>query len=164
MVVHPTRRVPLAIWAPATVIKAALEGGFASPIGNEIFSVMQIPGQDTLVWVQNAEPLSLYCADESDGETLRACEQIFDSLLTYKVGGTDVVPALADMPTANADSTEWVVKLHPGIKFSDGTPLTANDVVKSYAVQWDASDPLHVGNTGEFYYWSALFYQFLNAK
>ena len=164
LVVQHAPMVPVAHGASVTVFKAALEGGFASPIGNEIFSVMQIPGQETLVWVQNAEPLSLYCADESDGETLRACEQIFDSLLTYKVGGTDVVPALADMPTANADSTEWVVKLHPGIKFSDGTPLTANDVVKSYAVQWDASDPLHVGNTGEFYYWSALFYQFLNAK
>ena len=39
--------------------------------------------------MQNAEPLSLYCADETDGETLRACEQIIESLYGYKIGGTD---------------------------------------------------------------------------
>ncbi len=154
--------IPVAHGASATVFKATVQGAFASPLGNEEFRVMQVPGQDTLVWVQNAEPLSLYCADESDGETLRACEQIFNSLLSYKLGGTDVAPGLADIPTS-ADSMEWTVKLHPGVKFSDGTPVTANDVVESYAVQWDASSPLHVGNTGEFYYWSALFGGFLNA-
>ena len=42
--------------------------------------------------MQNAEPISLYCADETDGETLRACEQIIESLLAYKVGGTAVEP------------------------------------------------------------------------
>ena len=47
---------------------------------------MNVPGQDTFVWMQNAEPLSLYCADETDGESLRACEQIFESLLSYKIG------------------------------------------------------------------------------
>jgi len=33
------------------------------------------------VYMQNAEPIGLYCADESDGETLRACEQMLESLL-----------------------------------------------------------------------------------
>ena len=43
--------------------------------------------------MQNAEPIGLYPADETDGETLRACEQINESLLGYKVAGTDVVPS-----------------------------------------------------------------------
>ena len=45
--------------------------------------------------MQNAEPLSLYCGDETDGETLRACEQINEALYAYEIGGTDAVPALA---------------------------------------------------------------------
>ena len=60
------------------------------------FAVMQIPGQDTLVWMQNAEPIGLYCADETDGESLRACEQVQESLLAYEIGGTNVVPSLAE--------------------------------------------------------------------
>ena len=55
-----------------------------SPLSNEIFSVMKAGDRDTLVWMQNAEPLSLYCGDETDGETLRACEQIKESLYALR--------------------------------------------------------------------------------
>jgi peptide/nickel transport system substrate-binding protein len=154
--------VPVAHGAGAAVFKATAEGAYADPLNQEAFRLMQIPGQDTLVWMQNAEPLSLYCGDETDGETFRACYHIFDPLLAYKPGGTDVVPGLAEQCTPNTDLTEWTCNLRKGVKFSDGTPLTANDVVETYAVQWDAADPLHVGNTGNFDYWSAFFGGFLN--
>jgi hypothetical protein len=75
-----------------TVFKADVEGAHSSPLSTEIFSVMKAGDRDTLVWMQNAEPLSLYCGDETDGETLRACEQIKESLYAYKVAGTDVEP------------------------------------------------------------------------
>jgi peptide/nickel transport system substrate-binding protein len=53
---------------------------------------MQAADRDSLVWMQNAEPLSLFCPDETDGETLRACLQIFESLYAYKLGGTEALP------------------------------------------------------------------------
>ena len=156
--------IPVAHGGSATVWKATAQGAHSSPLGNETFRVVSVPNKDTFVWVQNAEPLSLYCADETDGESLRACEQIFDPLLSYKVGGVEVEPNLASaLPTANNDLTEWTVKLRPGLKFSDGTPLRARDVVATYAVQWDTKHPLHVGNTGNFDYWTYLFTKFLNA-
>ena len=103
---------------------------------------MQVPGQETFVWYQNAEPISLYCADETDGESLRACEQIFESLLAYeRRGGTAVEPGLAEMPKVSDDLTEWTFTLRDGVKFSNGDAVTANDVVKTYVVQWDAADP-----------------------
>jgi len=154
--------VPVAHGASAAVFKADVDGAQTSPIGDEIFSVMSAPGRDQLVWIQNAEPLSLYCSDESDGESLRACLQIFDSLLSYKIGGVEVEPGLAEKYTPNTELTEWTFNLRKGVKFSDGTPLTAKDVVMSYAVQWDAGNKLHVGNTGNFDYWTSLFAAFLN--
>ena len=156
--------VPVAHGGSATAWKATVDGAHSSPLGNETFRVMSVPGQDTFVWYQNAEPLSLYCADETDGETLRACEQIFDPLLSYKIGSTEVEPGLAESCDANADLTVWTCKLRSGVVFSDGTPLSANDVVATYEVQWDASNPLHVGNTGNFDYWTYLFTAFLNPK
>src|SRR5205807_494180 len=86
--------VPVAHGGSASAYKASVQGAFSSPLGNEEFRVMSEPGRDTFVWIQNAEPLSLYCSDETDGESLRICEQIFDPLLTYKLGGTDVVTGL----------------------------------------------------------------------
>jgi peptide/nickel transport system substrate-binding protein len=55
------------------------------------------------------------------------------SLTTYKFDpatGDDVlVPDLAtDLGTANADNTEWTFTLKKGIKYQDGTPITADDV------------------------------------
>jgi ABC-type transport system substrate-binding protein len=155
--------IPVAHGGSAVAYKAGLEGNpHASPLGNETFAVMG-NGTDTFVWMQNAEPISLYCADETDGESLRACEQVTQSLLGYEIGGTAVEPVLAESYEPNADLTEWTFNLRQGVLFHDGSSLDANDVVKSLAIQWDAADPLHTGNTGGFSYWSGLFGPFLNA-
>ena len=154
--------VPVAHGGSAVAFKADAEGAHASPLSNENLSTVGIEGQDTLVWMQNAEPIGLYCADETDGESLRACEQIVESLLAYEVGGVDVVPSLAEDYESNDEQTEWTFTLREGVTFHDGSELDANDVVKSYQVQWDAADPLHVGRVGDFSYFSGLFGGFLN--
>ena len=48
------------------------------------------------------------------------------------------------------------------MKFHDGADLDANDVVLSYAVQWDTQHPLHKGRTGAFEYFPGLWGGFLN--
>ncbi len=155
--------IPIAHGASAAAYKAAVVGAHASPLGNESLEVMYIPGQETFVWMQNAEPIGLYCADESDGESLRVCEQINESLLAYEVGGATVIPSLATGYTSNTDATEWTFTLRDRVMFHDGSLFDANDVVLSWAVQWDAADPLHVGRVGDFSYFSGLFGSFLNA-
>ena len=80
--------VPVAYGSSGLAYKAAREGAHASPLSNENLSVMGIEGQDQFVFVQNGEPSGLYCADETDGEALRVCEQIQESLLAYEIGGT----------------------------------------------------------------------------
>lgn len=159
------QHVPMAIIAhggSGTVFKADVEGAHSSPLSTEIFSVMKAGDRDTLVWMQNAEPLSLYCGDESDGETLRACEQINESLYAYKVAGTAAEPSLATECKASADLLTWTCTLRDGVKFHDGAALDANDVVASFAVQWDTKHPLHVGRSGAFEYFPGLFGGFLN--
>ena len=62
--------------------------------------------------------------------------KINESLLTLK-GSPDtlpeIVPHLASAePEISADGRTWTVRLTPGISFSDGSPLTAADVVATY--------------------------------
>jgi peptide/nickel transport system substrate-binding protein len=154
--------VPIAHGASGTAFQADVERAYASPLGSEVFSVMKAADRDTLIWMQNAEPLSTYCGDESDGETLRACEQVFESLYGYEIGGITAVPALATECTPNGDLTVWRCKLRESVKFHNGADLDANDVVLSFALQWDAANPLHVGRTGAFEYFAGLFGGFLN--
>jgi ABC-type transport system substrate-binding protein len=155
--------IPVAHGASAAAYKAGVQNGHASPLGNESLEVMFIEGQDTFTFMQNAEPIGLYCQDESDGESLRVCEQVMESLLAYEVGGVEVIPSLATEYSANEDATEWTFTLRPDVTFHDGSAFDANDVVLSWVVAWDAAHPLHVGRVGDFSYFSGLFGSFLNA-
>ena len=154
--------VPIAHGGAAVAFKSSLEGANVSPLDNINFAVMQDPAKDNLVFMQNGEPGSLYCPDETDGESIRACMQVNKSLLAYETGGTAVVPALAESYDTSADGLTWTFHLRQGVKWHDGSDFTANDVVMSYAVQWDAANPMHVGRTGTFDYFSSLFGAFLN--
>lgn len=154
--------IPVAHGASATAWKADVVGAHSSPLTSERFSVMDPGGRSQLVWMQNAYPISLYCGDESDGETLRLCEQINEPLYEYETGGTATQPALAEACNANDDATVWTCNLRSDVRFHDGAHFDANDVVLSFAVQWDMAHPLHIGRTGSFEYWGALFGGFLN--
>jgi ABC-type transport system substrate-binding protein len=155
--------VPIAHGGSAIVYKATIEGAHASPLRRELFYVVKNPDSDTLVFMQNAEPISFYCADNADDETSRACVQVFESLTAFKIGSTDIGPSLAEKWESNDDATEWTFHLRPGVKFHDGSSLDANDVVMTYIAQWDAANPLHKGNTGDFTYWGTYFGKFLHA-
>jgi ABC-type transport system substrate-binding protein len=155
--------IPIAHGGSATAFKAEVAGAHSSPLSNEYMAVVDPAGRDTLVWMQNAEPISVYCNDETDGESLRACEQVLESLLSYEVGATAVQPGLATSCDPNDDLTVWTCNLRSGVKFHDGSSLDANDVVMSWVVAWDASNPLHVGNTGAFEYFTYLWWNLLNA-
>lgn len=159
--------IPVAYGGSGVAYKAEVEGAQASPLSNEQFRVMSVEGQDQIVFVQNGEPSGLYCPDETDGEALRVCEQINESLLGYEVNGTEVVPALAEEWESNEALDEWTFQLREGVTFHDGTAFNADDVVASYRTMWDAEDPRHVGRgtgeeSGTFTYFGALFGGFLN--
>jgi ABC-type transport system substrate-binding protein len=153
--------IPIANGGSAVAYKASVKGAQASPLSSEVFAPMD-NGKDQFNFLQNGEPGGLYCADETDGEALRVCEQINESLLGYEVNGTKVVPALAETFEASADLTTWTFHLRKGVTFTDGSAMDANDVVRSWRVQWDANDPAHKGRTGEFSYFTSLFGGFLN--
>lgn len=155
--------VPIAHGISATAYAARIRGAYSSLFAAEQFRVMDDPNDSDIIFMQNAEPLSLYCNDESDGETFRACEQINESLLGYELSGGDVVPALALEWSANEDATQWTFKLRPNVQFSDGSTFDAEDVIVSWAAMWDASSPLHQGRIGDFSYFSSFFGAFLNA-
>jgi ABC-type transport system substrate-binding protein len=151
--------VPIAHGGAVNAAQASLWGAYAPPFGTEQFYKMD-PGDNTLVFMQNYEPSSLYCADETDGESMRACQQVTEGLLEYADYSGDVVPELATSCQGNQDATIWTCFLRQGVRFHDGSLLDANDVVFSWAVGIDAANPYHVGNSGRFeffaYMWDGL--------
>lgn len=154
--------IPVAHGASADAALASVSGAYVPPFGATQFYFLD-PGKDTLVFVQNAEPISLYCGDESDGESLRPCQQAIETLLEYGQDSGDTSAELATACTSNADLTVWTCTLRDGVTFHDGSSFDANDVVASWAAGIDAANPNHVGNTGTFTYFAYLWDGFINA-
>ncbi len=151
--------VPMIPVSHATVGYAALaslEGANIPPFGPPLLSLMKPADSDTVVYMQSAEPISMYCADETDGESLAACRQVLDGLLNYDENG-QAVPGLATTWDAAEDASSYTFHLREGVKFQDGEDFNANDVVASFAASLDVTSPYHKGNTGAFDYPATLF-------
>jgi peptide/nickel transport system substrate-binding protein len=155
--------VPIAHGASADAALTSLGNAYVPPFGATQFALLD-PGSDTVVFMQNAEPISLYCTDETDGESLRPCQQVVETLLNYELDSGATVPALATACTGNDDSTVWTCTLREGVLFHDGSHFDANDVIASWAAGIDAANPNHVGNTGAFEYYSYLWDGLMNAS
>lgn len=148
--------VPLVHIGSTPAFRANVEGAHGSAMNVERFAAMR-PGQrDTLVWMQTHEPASLYCADESEPDTWRACAQVMEGLYGYDESGLAPVPLLAEVCEPSEDYAVWVCRLREEVRFHDGTPFDANDVVMTFAVGLDPGHPLHVGNSGIFEHFNSI--------
>jgi peptide/nickel transport system substrate-binding protein len=74
--------------------------------------------------------------NSGDTTSTQMIMQCFDGLLGIAANG-DNIPALAqDLPKVSGDSLTFTFKLRPNLKFSDGSPLTADDVVFTYGLMY----------------------------
>jgi len=148
--------IPVAHGGSALAFKAGLAGVHSSPLGGEEIFGMASGGDDIFVWIQNGEPGGLYCADETDGESLRVCGQIGEGLFGFVTGEATTKPLLSTGCVASTDLLTWTCTLRTGVKFHDGATFDATDVVDTFAAIWDCANPLHKGRTSVFEYWSLL--------
>ena len=142
--------VPIGRAGSAAAYRADVEGASVSPIRLERFAAMTPGDRRQLVWLATAEPGGLYCADETDSVAGLACAQSSEGLYGFDPVGATPTPALATACRPNKELTVWTCDLRTGVRFHDGATLDADDVVLSYAVQWDAEHPLHRGREGRF--------------
>jgi peptide/nickel transport system substrate-binding protein len=67
----------------------------------------------------------------SDTASATVISLLFEGLLTSKPNG-DLVPGLAAMPVVSPDGTTYTFKLHNNLKWSDGMPITSEDVLFTF--------------------------------
>ncbi len=96
----------------------------------------EYPGDegDWLVWRLDAEPASLNNIHSSAGMYTRyiVSGNIFESLLEYDPDKLTLKPWLAESYKVSDDGLEISFKIRDDVYFSDGHPITADDIIFTY--------------------------------
>jgi peptide/nickel transport system substrate-binding protein len=119
-------------------------------------------GGGTLVFAGASDPVVLDGALVSDGESLRAIDQMFEGLVTLKQGSTEVVPGLAESWEADSAGTAWTFNLRDGVEFHDGEPFNAEAVCFNFNRWYNFKGPFQLESAT--YYWQTVFGGFSDKK
>ena len=77
-------------------------------------------------------PAALDPALNLEGAGPLIARQVFDTLVAYREGTTDVDPALATRWAVSRDGLTWTFTLRDGVRFHDGSPVTPAEVAASF--------------------------------
>jgi len=101
---------------------------------------------ETLVVCSEASPDALNSALTDSNTSFDVSEQIADRLVEMEIGGSKVIPGLAESWTITEDGLRYTFKLRHGVKFQSSDAfkptrdLNADDVVFSFARMYDKSN------------------------
>ncbi len=119
--------------------------------------------QSTLVYCSEGSPEGFDPALYTSGTTFDASSHpIFNRLVEFKTGTTEVIPGLAESWEASEDGLEYTFHLRPGVKFHTTDYFTptrdfnADDVIFSFMRQGDAENPFHMASGGTWEYYNAM--------
>ncbi|MBI2751533.1 MAG: ABC transporter substrate-binding protein [Burkholderiales bacterium] len=101
----------------------------------------------TLVYCSEGSPENFAPSINTTGTSFDATEQIYDNIVKFERGGTQVVPGLAEKWSISKDGLEYTFNLRKGVKwhsnknFKPSRDFTADDFLFSIERQWNENDP-----------------------
>lgn len=104
----------------------------------------------TIATVGDPKTFDPITSNESSSSEINS--RLFDSLLSFDPDNQTYFPALLKEMTVAEDNKTWTLKLRENLKWSDGHPLTADDIIFTSQIIFDkniispTADILKVGN------------------
>lgn len=111
---------------------SALAFGLAASVAPTMAAAAEAKQGGTLVFARPDEPLTLDPFIPADNGSIWAIEQICDTLTEADASGEGLEPGLAESWEVSDDELTYTFKLREDAKFSNGEPVTVEDVVFSY--------------------------------
>jgi peptide/nickel transport system substrate-binding protein len=125
------------------VVVVALSGGlFGCDAGKQLHRKRD-PG--VLVVAEAADVIALDPVLVTDSESVQVGELIYEGLVGWRAGTTDIDPQLAERWEVSPDGRTWTFHLRDHVAFHDGTPVDADAVVFSLERLLDPKHPSFVG-------------------
>jgi dipeptide transport system substrate-binding protein len=117
----------------------------------------------SLVYCSEGSPENFTPAMNTTGTSLDAARPVYNQLVEFERGSTNVVPSLAESWEISPDGTVITFKLRPGVKIHSGvngfTPtrdFNADDVIWSFERQWKAEHPYNKVSGGAYDYFNDM--------
>jgi oligopeptide transport system substrate-binding protein len=133
----PNRSKTSRAGAILAALSLVLAGSFIQA-GTAPAPIRAVERHDVRILVQ--EPSSFDPAAQSDVATAAITAQLYETLTMYDAA-RQLQPALATSWDVSDDGLHVMFHLRPGLTFSDGTPLSADDVVGSWLRLLDPAHP-----------------------
>ncbi len=92
-------------------------------------------GRQTVIYGRSSDSITLDPAFAQDEESFKVICNIFEGLVRFKLGTTEIEPCLAESWRISPDGREWVFNLRKDVRFHDGTPFDAQAVRFSFERQ-----------------------------
>ncbi len=107
-----------------------------------------------IVFARSGDSVGLDPARETDGESFYATAQIYDTLVEFVPGTTEIRPALAESWDVSDDGLTYTFNLREGVSFHDGTPFNAEAAQFSFERQLNEDHPYY--QYGPWKYWGYM--------
>ncbi len=124
---------------------------FSGPIG---WNCSNEP-RNVLVFGRGSDSVGLDPALENDGESFKVCDNIYETLVTYREESTAVKPQLARSWESSEDGLTWIFHLRTDVRFHDGTFFNAAAMLFSLGRQYFKDHPYHQVE-GTYKYWKDM--------
>src|SRR5438132_5795324 len=111
---------------------AALVGGVLAHAGSAV-----VPAGGSITIAQTTEPKTLNPVMAADQGTRDVLSLLSADLVHINRSTQRTEPALASRYSISPDGRHYTIVLRDGLRFSDGAPLTADDVVSTFGVYVD---------------------------
>jgi peptide/nickel transport system substrate-binding protein len=111
----------------------------AEPLIKQVQSVGRYGGRFVLAQLTNPKTFNDLMSTETSSSDIT--NRIFATLVDYNNATQQFEPGLAKSWDTSSDGLVWTFHLRKGAGFSDGHPITADDVLFSFAIAYD--DTLH---------------------
>ena len=119
--------------------------------------------ESTLIYCSEGSPEGFDPSLYSAGTTFDATSHpVFNQLVEFKTGTTEVVPGLAESWEASEDGLEYTFHLRPGVKwhttdwFTPSRDFNADDVIFSFMRQLDTEGPWYTAEGGAYTYFNDM--------
>jgi len=136
--------------------------GAAIGLGLALSAFSSAEAAKTLVYCSEGSPEGFNPAFYTSGTTFDASRPIFNKLAEFERGTTKIAPALAESWAVSNGGKTYTFKLRKGVKFHSTKNFTpsrnfnADDVVFSFARQWDKNHPYYKVSGGSYEYFNGM--------